>query len=912
MVKERRGYGLIELAILLVVSGLMAGFGVNLLNTHFENKKADLNSQRIIEIDNAIHAFYDFHGYLPCPAKLDVSYDDDDADPGHSRNCQISSLKAYTVNGHDVMMGAVPFKALGLDKNYYANLWGNKYIYAIPRNLAKSEIKFLEFEDEGTNNLFRIKNRKNNKIIDEKLAYLLVDHGRNSNGVYKKNSDVQKTCTIDNCKNNPEFNFLPSKQSNLVWKEYYSLLIKNGKNLDPKTSNIIVDDIWMNANNPPTGNGVFLLTDARKYRKLSGNRIKDYSVVQVSVNKDPVNKQIVGEPRYSVINYVKQGSVIIRKNDGSFVLTEHGLQYSGNDAKDFNMKTLEVQNFVDDLPSVGDPNGIYLLHKVKTAHVDAIEGLDSPNAVQIFIKKIDSYIFFSSNAVHNQTVFNLQTGELKRYNKFALQWVNLDEQTSQVLVVNGNNYCGGRECKIPGLRKCGPLMPGETDRDIYGRFVVRDFLLGLAANEIDRNTTKEIWPDPSKIDHNGLYFSHFNLNTGSDLKHPSTHAATGVTFSPGTKRFLVKLEKDKWYKYVNRALGVIEEEDIYNLVTENEIRTFEFCKEGVGVFSAYKGMGFSYDSSQINQQNPMLAVLDGDLNGELKLDEYNNLNKSCCNDLDDEKSYIVKFNIHPNLQISNSINAISCFQKNNYFLYYKDESIGQLNPLLGVFSNKPLEFKVKNDKRHNGINSNYNHRISFDKTVAQIEDDESFLTLINENKKYYTITKYFYTRKVVSDSEQRFFTLNNDIENRAIEFSNGCKLRFNQKINRKIKVYGQEIDQNEGKKTFQMLNHINHFYNFHRNKEMKKRMENKVYGGLSISHPSSSLDYYFGYCYANYINGEMPHFLQFFFPQMKNLKCSYIEIDLNNLNSNDIHILYKRSLGREKSKINFGEIYSMN
>lgn len=874
-----------ELAIVLAISGLMAGFGVHLLSTHFENKKIELSSQRIVKIDLAIQAFYDFHGYLPCPARLDIAYDDEDA--GQSRNCQMSTIKSYTMNGQDVVMGAVPFKELGLAKNYYANLWNNKYIYAVPRNLTKNATKFLEFADEDTNNLFQIKNQKENTILDEKVAYLLVDHGKNDNGSYRKNSAVQNECNIDNCKEDPNFNFLPTRKSNLIWKNYYDLLVKNGKKPDNRTSNIIVDDIWMNRDHPPNSNGIFLLTNAEKYRKLSGNRIKDYSVVQVIYDRD------TRKSKYSVINYAKQGSVITRKNDGNFVITVHGLQYVGEATQDFNMQTWEIQNFVYDLPNSDDKDGIYVLYKVKPEH--QIEGLESLNNVNIVIKKIGEKAFFVANTMHNQTVFDNQTGELKRYNKSALRWESLDEETSQILVASGDNYCGGRTCKVSGVRKCGPLMPGETDRDIYGRFVVRDFLLEAAANEINQSTTKEVWPDPSKIDHNGLYFSHYALNahhTRIDPRYPGNNAATPFN-SGGAQKFLVKLENNKWYKYQNRDLGVMEEQDVEDLITKYGIRTFEFCKEGVGVFSAYEGMFFRYSSYPYDAPNPMLAVLDG----ELKVDVYNDLGKPCCEDLDDEKSYIVKYLSHSSLGDNN----ISCFQKNNFFLYYKNESIGQLNPLLGVSSNKQLNFKVKDDKVNGGRDSNYNGAISFGKTASESEDKKIFKDLINKNGKYSDIIGHLKTNSVISGNEQRFFNLNDDIEEHEIAFDNECKLKFKQKIKRKIKVYNQEINESGVKKDFQMINNINHFYNFSNKTNAEKRMENKVYGYLS-----DESDKYFGYCYTDTSAGILPHFSQFFFPQMQSLQCNYE--DTRDL----IADLYDDALNNKNSKINFGEVYYMN
>lgn len=875
MLKRKKGVSLLELSILLVVSGLIAGFGVNLLNTYFENKKADLNAIRIQDVDNALRAFYDFHDYLPCPAKLDISYDDPDA--GKAQNCSTLS-KSYSINGQDVIVGAVPFQALGLDKNYYANLWDNKYLYVIPRKLAQSETRFLEFEDIESNALFNIKNTHNKMVIDEKIAYLIVDHGKNNNGVYKKNSDTQKNCTIDNCEFDRNFNFLPTKKTNLMWKNYYDLLIANGSKPEPKTSNIIVDEIWMDENNPPTSNGVFLLTNPRKYRKLDGNRIKDYSVVQVITDVQ------TGKAKYNVINYAKQDSIITKVGDGSFALTKHGMQYVGNDYRKFNVKTFEIQDFVNSLPTSSDPDGIYVLNKVEPSH--QIEGLESSNAVQILIKNIDGQNFFVSDALNNQTVFNLQTGDLKRYHKPSLQWLDLDKKPDPVFITDSDNYCGGRVCRVPGVRKCGPLMPGETDRDIYGRFVVRDFLLGPAITEINPSNVKNIWPDPSNIDHSGLYFSHYELSDyfrRTDPRHPSKHKSS--SFNSSAQKFLAKLENNTWYKYQNRDLGVVEEQDIYNLVTNYNSRAFEFCKEGVGVFSIYTGIGFAYDSLLSDAQNPILAVLDD----ELKLDEYNNINKTCCDDLEDDKSYLIKFESH----VDDGDSNISCFQKNNFFLYYKNEAIGQLNPLFGVFSNEKLNFTVQEDKVNGGVNSGYKGKISFSTNVSQSEDRKSFKDLIDKNGKYTDIIDHLKTNSVVSGDEQRIFTLNNELEDRIINLSNGCKLTLKQKVKRKVRINNKEI----GGKNFQMINHVNHFYNFFHAPKAEDIIENKLYGFLNENGNN-----HFSYCFQHG-SPQWPYFLQLFFPQISNLGCESVISTHSRIN------MYNNSMSDKKSKINFGNIY---
>lgn len=169
-----RGFTLVEIAIVLLIVTILLGYSVAMLTVQQELKQyrqAEKEMQRIVE---AVEAFAQVNGYLPCPA-----WADDLAAPTVSSNgaeCREDG-GALDCNGSDpatdscdVWFGYVPGKTLGLTGRYSQNTgllldpWGMPYRYqvsdsnvdsnATPGATAEDDFVMLgEMQDEGIANL---------------------------------------------------------------------------------------------------------------------------------------------------------------------------------------------------------------------------------------------------------------------------------------------------------------------------------------------------------------------------------------------------------------------------------------------------------------------------------------------------------------------------------------------------------------------------------------------------------------------------------------------------------------------------------------------------------------------------------------------------------------------------------------
>ena len=192
MISRKNGFILVELLLVLMISGVLVTSGIGLLNIYLNNEKTKIDKYLKSEIRKSIIAFYDVNGYLPCPSSLNML--ESDSNFGQSQDCKIMS--------NEIVQGGVPFKALGLSSLYESNPWQRKFFYVIPKNLGISEDEFLRTNDLESLNSIDLK-KLDGTSININIAFLIIDFFHSKNGIYKKNSTKQKKClNNENCNNN--------------------------------------------------------------------------------------------------------------------------------------------------------------------------------------------------------------------------------------------------------------------------------------------------------------------------------------------------------------------------------------------------------------------------------------------------------------------------------------------------------------------------------------------------------------------------------------------------------------------------------------------------------------------------------------------------------------------------------------
>lgn len=136
--RAQTGYSLLELSIVLVITGVMAGSSLLLGMSQLENARRKANEKKMDAIETALMSFRTVNGRLPCPASYTLSpssasFGVQVADPG---TCTSAPFGPVT----EVVEGAVPVRTLGLSDDFIYDAWGRKFAYAIDRIMTATNV----------------------------------------------------------------------------------------------------------------------------------------------------------------------------------------------------------------------------------------------------------------------------------------------------------------------------------------------------------------------------------------------------------------------------------------------------------------------------------------------------------------------------------------------------------------------------------------------------------------------------------------------------------------------------------------------------------------------------------------------------------------------------------------------------
>jgi prepilin-type N-terminal cleavage/methylation domain-containing protein len=262
------GFSLLELTIVLTIMAIVVSFGIfsmsKIISARGDNKVVE-DMQKVKE---SIERFRIQNGRYPCPASL-IAGDGQEVKEGTHNACYNSTdTKTVAVDGFarvkpaggttnesSVIIGAVPFAALGIDPKYGVDKWGNKYVYAVTEILAAdinnttpsdaNDNAVLAFDSTKLRGAIAIKDAfppnadiakydDSNPDLNKAANYLLISHGPDGNGAFNARSSTQGTCVTtgigekenENC-NYTDANFAVSGTLNTTTDNnyFYDLLI---------------------------------------------------------------------------------------------------------------------------------------------------------------------------------------------------------------------------------------------------------------------------------------------------------------------------------------------------------------------------------------------------------------------------------------------------------------------------------------------------------------------------------------------------------------------------------------------------------------------------------------------------------------------------------------------------------------
>lgn len=231
--KRNAGFTLVEMAIVLILSGLVMGMGAEFFRLYMAQKKHTDTIENMRTVQAGLYEFFLLNGRYPCPADPSLGPGDpnygleqcrDNTQPGcavilpngnpgavtclndFSRDADGDGTKDYVMIGAlpvitmtDDAAGATPIQQTDFKAKDAFDGWGMKLTYAVSEHMA----------NPGENGVFTPANANLGAIdlIDENsieltdpptsAQYVLVSHGENMKGAYAASGIRDPRCTVN-------------------------------------------------------------------------------------------------------------------------------------------------------------------------------------------------------------------------------------------------------------------------------------------------------------------------------------------------------------------------------------------------------------------------------------------------------------------------------------------------------------------------------------------------------------------------------------------------------------------------------------------------------------------------------------------------------------------------------------------
>ncbi|WP_146820634.1 type II secretion system protein [Candidatus Deianiraea vastatrix] len=158
--KRKKAFTMIELAIVIFISGMLMAGLMSILNSVSAITKARANKDKVAIIENAIATFFRKYDRLPCPADPTLGYTDakygveqlnsdgicdytlnyngTQVDSGFKNHLVVSvrNKTSVTHGSNKIVFGTIPFKTLEIGENNMFDDYNNKFTYVVPQGYA--------------------------------------------------------------------------------------------------------------------------------------------------------------------------------------------------------------------------------------------------------------------------------------------------------------------------------------------------------------------------------------------------------------------------------------------------------------------------------------------------------------------------------------------------------------------------------------------------------------------------------------------------------------------------------------------------------------------------------------------------------------------------------------------------------
>lgn len=121
---SQKGFTLVEMAIVVLIIGLIVGSVFSFMSVKQQQQKYDLTKQRQHKIAQALTNYVQLYGVLPCPAERNL--DPDDFGGPRTGGCTNATQ----------LQGAVPYRVLGLNLQDIVDSYDRPFTYVVSETAA--------------------------------------------------------------------------------------------------------------------------------------------------------------------------------------------------------------------------------------------------------------------------------------------------------------------------------------------------------------------------------------------------------------------------------------------------------------------------------------------------------------------------------------------------------------------------------------------------------------------------------------------------------------------------------------------------------------------------------------------------------------------------------------------------------
>ncbi|MES2677568.1 MAG: prepilin-type N-terminal cleavage/methylation domain-containing protein [Pseudomonadota bacterium] len=154
---EKKGFSLIELSIVILIVSILITGSLGISKTAINNSKAKITKDRMSTVYQALSNFLATNRRLPCPAIITIAKGSTSGTTTTPNNMtygqETGAVTTATVgtgvcnysyvsstNAPNLVYGAVPIIALGLDPDIAEDGWGTKFTYVVDKRFTKQSV----------------------------------------------------------------------------------------------------------------------------------------------------------------------------------------------------------------------------------------------------------------------------------------------------------------------------------------------------------------------------------------------------------------------------------------------------------------------------------------------------------------------------------------------------------------------------------------------------------------------------------------------------------------------------------------------------------------------------------------------------------------------------------------------------